>query len=70
MGDFHRIYGEFRADDLAIVAVDTVLSLFDLGWMIALLIELGGKLQDPFGAELYAIAASLAPVLEDVNLSP
>jgi hypothetical protein len=52
------------------MAIDTIFRLFDLGRMIALFIELGGKLKDSFGAELYAIAASLASILEDVNFSP
>jgi hypothetical protein len=65
----NRVDGKLRANDLTIMAVHTVIVLLYPRGMIALLIIFCGKLQDSSGTEFDAIAAALAPVLEDMNLS-
>jgi len=64
---FHRIDGKFRADNLTIMTVYTVIHLYDSRGVIPLLIELVRKFQHLFGAVFDAVTAPLTSVLNDVH---
>lgn len=56
--------------DLAVVAVDALAGFGDHRRVIALAVELVGKLEDVFGAERDAVAAAFAPVVDDAHRAP
>ena len=69
-GSFRRLYGvngKLRADDLTVVTVDAFIRLENARRVVTLFIEFRRELKDPFRAELDAVSATLASVLEDVN---
>jgi hypothetical protein len=67
---FHGIYGKFRADDLAIMAIHTVIRVLNCRRMVTPLIESFIELQDLSGTIFNAIAAPLAAVFDDMHDSP
>jgi hypothetical protein len=66
---FHRIDGELGTDDFAVMAVDALAGFGDHRRVVPLAVETVGKLEDVLGAELDAVAATLAPVVDNVHHS-
>jgi len=64
---FNGKNGELGANDLAVVAIYTVIRLPHGGWVVALLIESRGKLENLPWTELDTVAASFASILQDVD---
>ena len=57
---FHRVDGEFRADDFAIVAIHAIIRLKGFGWMVAFLVKTVGKGKDTPGAKFDTITTPFA----------
>jgi len=64
---FDRIDGEVRADDLTVMAIDTVLRIFDFRWMVSFDVILRRKIKDIPGAKRDAVAAAFAAFRNDVH---
>lgn len=65
----HRKYGKFRAQQLAITAIQALVALYN-GRVVSIAVEILERLQHLSGAIGNTIAASLAPVFYDMNDSP
>jgi len=66
-GDFHRVNGEFRTDDFAVMAIHAVIRFLDSGGVIALLVESVRKLKNLSRTKLNTIPTSFAAIFEDMD---
>ena len=66
-GGFDRIDGEVRADDLTVVAIDTVVRFLDFRRVVSFDVVLRRKIKDVPRAKGDAVATAFAPFSNDVH---